>query len=99
MNVFERIAGKRVERRPVVLEALQLVVERFLLDPVRAGLGVGRIQVGEALHDDVLPVFQGDSVTFLSVRLKRLLGSLPVSCAPRQAAGSAIPRLPLSTGT
>ena len=68
--------GKRIERRAVVLQALELVVERFLLEPVRSRLGIGGVQIGQPLHDDVLAVFQGDGIALLAVALERLFAGL-----------------------
>ena len=44
------------------LHRLQLVVERFLLDARRLGLRDRAVEVRQPLHDDVLPVLDGDGV-------------------------------------
>ena len=43
---------KGIERARA-LDGLELVVQRFLVDPFGFGLGQRRVQIGQALHDDV----------------------------------------------
>ena len=65
---------ERIEGHPVGLDGLELPVDGLLLDSVGPRLGHRGIQVREPLHDDVLPVLEGDGVALLAVALQGLLG-------------------------
>ncbi len=66
------VAEHRRERvdRVAVLNRPELVVEGFLFDSRRLGLGRGGVQIGQPLHDDVLPILDGDGVVLLLVALE-----------------------------
>ena len=49
--------GNRRERRGLVCDAGNLPVHSFPFQPLRLGLGHGRVQIGELLHHDALAAF------------------------------------------
>ena len=83
----------RVERGAIVLHGLDLVVRRLLLDPLGLRARHGRVQVGQLLHDDVLPLFERHGVGLLAVALQRLLAHFHLLPLLRQTLAEPVGRL------
>ncbi len=75
-----------VERRAVVLDRLDLVVERLLLEPLGARPGHRGVQLRQLLHDDVLLVLERHRVGLLPVAAAASARCPPPACAARPGA-------------